>query len=242
VPAAARDQALETRKENPMPQPRSLIVALTLAGLALATTACSSSPSAAPTSTSSTVRRDVPRVTPTTVPGEDRSLVGRLLTTTDLPADWTVVSSAPTAPPSSGLPASSCLALIQGLAAHGGLNGVYHNTTAGQQLTEQLSAYANPAAAQAAYQAVVSALATCKVVVPTAPSANASGTLKPAAPPGVAQRSSAYLLTVTAGGNAASSDVVIGTQGNVVGVLSLSPARADLMAPIAVAAFAKVPR
>ncbi len=225
-----------------MPTRRPSIVALALAGLALATAACSSGPSAAPTTTSSTVRRDVPRVTPTTVPGEDASLVGRLLTASELGTGWTLVDSAPTAPPSTGLPATSCLALIQGLAAHGGLNGVYHNTSTGQQLTEQLSAYANRASGRAANRAVVTALPSCKVVVPTAPSAHASGSLKPAARPGVAEQSSAYLLTVTAGGTSGDYDVVIGTQGDVVGVLLLNPARADLMAPIAEAAFAKVPR
>jgi hypothetical protein len=224
---------------------RPVMTALALAGLALGLAACSPGHSAAPTTTSTTVRRDVPRTTPTTLPTEDRSLVGHLLAVTDLPANWTLVSTAPTPPPSSGLPAGSCLAVIQGLAAHGGLNAIYSNATTHQQLTEQLSAYASPAAASGAYQAAVAELATCKVVVPTAPSVHASGTLKPLPSAGVAQQSSAYLLTVVADDRTDASNVVIGVQGNVVGVLMLSPAgstSAALATPIARAAFAKVPR
>lgn len=223
-----------------------VVAAISAPVLALCLAGCSSGgPAAAPSTTQGPSRAGASPTT-TTLPADIRALTGQLLSAADLPTGWVVTATSPMAATPAGLPATSCLSVLQRLASTGGgLNAVYTKSATGEQLTEQLGAYPSAAAATTAYQAAVSALGTCKVVTLAVGGAKGAGSLQPSALGTVATQSSSYLLTVTTGTTSDTSAVVVGQKGSTVGVLLLTPAPkagSPELAQLAHVAYDKVSR
>jgi hypothetical protein len=223
---------------------RSALVAGALVALALGLAACSSGPSAAPT----TARpdRNVARTTTTTLPALVAALTRRMLVATDLPGGWVLRSTA-SVPTPAGLPPASCIPVLQGLAARGGLSAYFVSSDGKEQLSEQAGAYPSAGAAGAAYTNAVRALASCPVVLPALSKVRPTGVLAPLTVPPVGQGSAGYALTVAGGrGPAERSGLVVAHTGSRVVVLELtpavSPASVTTLGQIARAAVAKLAR
>ncbi|HMD45483.1 MAG TPA: hypothetical protein VKG43_04955 [Acidimicrobiales bacterium] len=213
---------------------RRLGPALGVGAAAVALAACSSGASSSQSTVTTTTKAALPAhtrpttpprsTTTTTVPGTLQPLLTSLLGAADLPTGWVEVSrTASPARPGLTAPPGHCFPIMTRALSAAPSATVALRQTDGQVLTEQVTRFADPAHAEAAYRTATSALTGCTNVTGALTVANLTGTVTPLPLGASGGEASAYALHFKVPVGTISSvdyDIVVARAGNDVMLLS----------------------